>query len=99
MPPASHARDEQHSRHRRNYDACRSFAGAVAIIYNGLVDSAEQFEIQGDWEHAAQAYEQILDQDPTSIAALNRLGAIRVRQGQYKSGIELYDRAYNVNPR
>ena len=66
---------------------------------DSLVASAERYENEGKWEDAAETYRQIIRIDPGSIAALNRLGAIRVRQGRYRQGIALYERAYKVNPR
>src|SRR5215467_1838536 len=66
---------------------------------DSLVASAEQFESDGQWENAATVYQQILKIDPVSIPALNRLGAIRVGRGEYRKGIELYERAYKLNPR
>src|ERR1700694_1378550 len=68
-------------------------------LFDGLVASAERYESEGKWEDAAETYQQIIKIDPASIAALNRLGAIRVRQGQYRQGIALYEQAYKLNPR
>ena len=47
---------------------------------------AQQLETEGRWNEAAEAYRQILAIDPKSIAALNRLGALYVRQNQFAEG-------------
>jgi tetratricopeptide (TPR) repeat protein len=59
---------------------------------------AEQLENEGRWEDAESVYRQILKIDPRSIAALNRLGAIEVRRGQFGVGIGYYKQALQLNP-
>src|SRR5216683_4133354 len=63
-----------------------------------LAARAEQLENDGKWEDAESAYREILKIDPRSIAALNRLGAVEVRRGQFSAGIRYYKQALNVNP-
>ena len=63
-----------------------------------LAVRAEQFENDGKWEDAESAYREILKIDPRSIAALNRLGAIEVRRGQFSAGIRYYKQALDLNP-
>ena len=43
-------------------------------------------------------YREILKIDPRSIAALNRLGAIEVRRGEFSAGIRYYQQALDLNP-
>src|SRR5262245_24884531 len=57
-----------------------------------LAAKAEKLEAQNRWDEAAAAYLQILRIDPQSIAALNRLGALFVRQGKFQTGIQYYQR-------
>ncbi len=59
---------------------------------------AEQLETEGRWNEAAEAYRQILAIDPKSIAALNRLGALYVRQNQFAEGKKFYREALQVDP-
>lgn len=63
-----------------------------------LAEQAEQLENDGKWKEAAAAYRDILKIDPGSIAALNRLGAIEVRQGQFAAGTRYYKQALALNP-
>ena len=63
-----------------------------------LAVRAEQLENDGKLEDAESAYREILKIDPRSIAALNRLGAIEVRRGQFSAGIRYYKRALELNP-
>jgi len=63
-----------------------------------LVARAEDFEARGQWEDAARIYQEILKDYPHSVATLNRLGALEVRQGKLADGIGHYQRALRVNP-
>ena len=63
-----------------------------------LAARAEELENAGKLEDAESAYREILKIDPRSIAALNRLGAIEVRRGQFSAGIRYYERALDLNP-
>ena len=63
-----------------------------------LAARAEQLENEGKLEDAESAYREILKIDPRSIAALNRLGAIAVRRGQFSAGIRHYKQALDLNP-
>jgi tetratricopeptide (TPR) repeat protein len=63
-----------------------------------LAARGEQLENDGKLEDAESAYREILKIDPRSIAALNRLGAIEVRRGQFGAGIRYYKRALILNP-
>jgi tetratricopeptide (TPR) repeat protein len=63
-----------------------------------LAVRAERFESDGMWENAESIYREILKIDPRSIAALNRLGAIAVRRGQFGAGIRYYKQAYDLDP-
>src|SRR5215831_13745269 len=58
-----------------------------------LAERAEQLEGQGKLGDAAATYREILRIDPHSIAALNRLGALYVRQRQFAEGIKHYQQA------
>ena len=51
---------------------------------------AEEMEREGRWNEAAEGYRQILTLDPKSIAALNRLGALYVREGRFAEGMKFY---------
>ncbi|MFN7993551.1 MAG: tetratricopeptide repeat protein [Bryobacteraceae bacterium] len=62
-----------------------------------LAARAEQSENEGKWDDAEAAYREILKIDPQSIAALNRLGAIEVRQGRFTAGIRYYTLALHLN--
>src|SRR5580692_7427276 len=64
-----------------------------------LAARAESFEQQGKLDDAAATYRQILQLDPRSVAALNRLGALSVARQQFRAGIEYYRRALAVSPR
>lgn len=63
-----------------------------------LAARAEQLENEGKWDEAAAAYRDILKIDPQSVAALNRLGAIEVRLGQFAAGTRYYKQALALNP-
>jgi tetratricopeptide (TPR) repeat protein len=63
-----------------------------------LAVRAEQLENHGKLEEAESVYREILKIEPGSIAALNRLGAIEVRRGQFSAGIRYYKRALELNP-
>jgi cytochrome c-type biogenesis protein CcmH/NrfG len=63
-----------------------------------LAAQAEQLESDGKWNEAAAAYRDILRIDPQSIAALNRLGAIEVRQGHFDAGTRYYKQALGLSP-
>ena len=76
------------------------FLSALAIAQTSpqstildLAAKAKSFEAQGRWQDAAAEYQQILKVDPRSIAALNALGALSVKQGDFKQGIGYYQRA------
>jgi tetratricopeptide (TPR) repeat protein len=62
-----------------------------------LASRAEELETAGKWEDAESIYHRILDIDPRSIAALNRLGAIEVGRGRFETGIRYYERALALN--
>src|SRR2546422_691493 len=55
-----------------------------------LAARAEQFEALGKWDDAAAVYREILKIDPRSIAALNRLGTICVRQQKFNKALAYY---------
>ncbi len=63
-----------------------------------LAERAEQLENDGKLEDAGSVYREILRIDPRSIAALNRLGAIEIRRGQFGAGIRYYKQALALNP-
>lgn len=62
-----------------------------------LASRAEQLEAAGQWQDAESIYQKILEIDPQSIAALNRLGAIEVGHGRFETGIRYYERALALN--
>jgi tetratricopeptide (TPR) repeat protein len=64
-----------------------------------LAAKAERLERQGDLEGAAAIYREILQLDPRSVAALNRLGALSVEQRQFNTAIDYYRRALALKPR
>jgi tetratricopeptide (TPR) repeat protein len=64
-----------------------------------LAARAEAFETKGQWEAAAGEYRKILKIDSRSVAALNALGALNVRQGKFRAGISYYDQALKISPR
>ena len=59
---------------------------------------AEEMEREGHWNEAANGYRKILELDPKSIPALNRLGALYVREGQFAEGIKYYREALRWDP-
>lgn len=63
-----------------------------------LAARAENFEAQGNWEGAAEEYQKILKIDPHSVAALNALGALNVRQDRFQEGVSYYRRALQIRP-
>ena len=71
-------------------------AGGESIA--GLAARAEQFEARGQWDDASRIYREILKEHPRSVAALNRLGALEIRQGKLGEGIGYYQRALKINP-
>ena len=75
-----------------------SIGPALQQSIEQLAARGEQFENDGKWDDAESAYREILKIDPLSIAALNRLGAIEVRRGQFSVGIRYYKQALAVNP-
>ncbi len=82
------------------------FLSALAIAQSSpqstildLAAKAESFEAQGLWQDAAAEYQQILKVDPRSVPALNALGALSVKQGDFKQGISYYQRALKINSR
>ena len=82
------------------------FVSALALAQSSpqstildLAAKAESLEAHGRWQDAAAEYQQILKVDPRSIAALNALGALSVKQGNFRQGIAYYQRALKINPR
>ena len=63
-----------------------------------LAARAERLEEQGQFERAAAAYRQILQIDPHSIAAFNRVGALAVRQDKFEEEVQYYRQALALNP-
>src|SRR2546426_12291575 len=63
-----------------------------------LAARAERLETLGKWEDAAATYREILKINPRSIAALNRLGAIYVRQKKFHEAVQYYRQAQSLNP-
>jgi tetratricopeptide (TPR) repeat protein len=63
-----------------------------------LAGHAEQLENVGKWDDAESIYREILKMDPRSIGALNRLGVIAVRRGQFDTGIRYYKQAFDLDP-
>ncbi|MGA2077458.1 MAG: tetratricopeptide repeat protein, partial [Terriglobia bacterium] len=64
-----------------------ALAGAQASPQSTILDlaaKAESFEAQGRFEDAAAEYRRILKLDPRSVPALNALGALSVKQGDFK---------------
>src|SRR5213078_1284199 len=68
--------------------ALSSVPGRAQDAVQALAARAEQFEKVGRWEDAAAAYREILKVDPRSIAALNRLGAVCVRQDKFEEAVK-----------
>jgi tetratricopeptide (TPR) repeat protein len=66
---------------------------------DALAARAEQFETEAKWDQAAGAYQEILRIDPRSVAALNRLGALYIRQENYREGLKYYQQALQLNPK
>jgi tetratricopeptide (TPR) repeat protein len=80
---------------------CAGFACGFCHAQDRVADlaaRAEHLEEQGQFEQAAAAYRQILQIDPHSIAAFNRLGALSVRQNKFEEGIHYYRQALALNP-
>src|SRR2546427_10559506 len=79
-----------------------SSAFAHTVSQGGKVEDlaarAERLEAQGKWNAAAAAYREILRLDPRSIPALNRLGALYVRQEKFREGIKYYQQALQLVP-
>ena len=78
--------------------ALSSVPGRAQDAVQALAARAEQFEKVGRWEDAAAAYREILKVDPRSIAALNRLGAVYVRQDKFEEAVKYYGQALALNP-
>jgi tetratricopeptide (TPR) repeat protein len=81
---------------------CAALAGSLSPAQDNvasLAEQAEALEEQGRLDAAAATYRRILELDPQSVAALNRLGALCVKQQQFQAGIDYYQRALTLNPR
>jgi tetratricopeptide (TPR) repeat protein len=71
---------------------------APQITETQLFKQAQDFTSEGRFEDAARIYEQIVQRDPTSFAALNNLGVIYSHAGDYRRAAEAYERALTLRP-
>src|SRR5712692_7711084 len=74
-----------------------SGSGYARTTVQELAARAERLEQLGKWEDAAAVYREILKIDPRSIAALNRLAAIYVRQKKFDEAVKYYRQAQGLN--
>jgi tetratricopeptide (TPR) repeat protein len=65
---------------------------------NANYDKGAQFEAQRLWPQAIAAYEQSLRDDPTLIAAYERLGSAYIGAGRYRDGVDLLTTASEKFP-
>jgi tetratricopeptide (TPR) repeat protein len=52
----------------------------------------------GQWDEARAQYEEVLEQEPTNVAALLDLGAFHARKGDHGSAVQHYQRAAAADP-
>jgi tetratricopeptide (TPR) repeat protein len=71
---------------------------APEVTETQLFKQAQDFTSEGRFEDAARIYQQIVQRDPTSFAALNNLGVIYSHTGDYRRAAEAYERALTVRP-
>lgn len=51
-----------------------------------------------DWNWASQAYQRILDRQPTNVDALSALGGIQFRQQRFRDAMTIYRRVLTLKP-
>ena len=63
-----------------------------------LVQRAQQFATQGEWDEAIELNNQIVAAAPNDVQALNRLGKAYAEQSRYDEAYATYSRALELDP-
>lgn len=63
-----------------------------------VFEKAERARARGDFDKAAQYYQEILRQDPVFGPALTNLGGIFLRRGQFAEAEQAFDKAFRLDP-
>jgi tetratricopeptide (TPR) repeat protein len=63
-----------------------------------LYDKARDFQKRGQLQQAKLLYEETLSADPGHVEALNNLGVIQIRGGDYSAAHTSFDRAIRLKP-
>jgi len=65
---------------------------------NASYDKGVQFEAQNLWPQAVASYEQAVREDPTMVAAYDRLASAYVAAGRYRDAVDLMTTASEKSP-
>jgi tetratricopeptide (TPR) repeat protein len=82
-----------------NYAGAQSSASPSAKSYSQLVSRAQQLVAAKNYREATQTYQEILQINPDSFPALNNLGVLYARLGEYPHAAAMYERALRLQPR
>jgi tetratricopeptide (TPR) repeat protein len=63
-----------------------------------LSKDAISLALKGEWEHAAEVNQTILDLFPGDVEAMNRLGKALMELGQYRQAREVLDQVVRLSP-
>lgn len=66
---------------------------ALDDIRREILELADHFHHQGDFDQAERLYQGLLAENPNSADALHRLGTLRYHQGRFPEALEHYDTA------
>ena len=71
---------------------------ALDDIRREILELADHFHHQGEFDQAEQLYQGLLAENPSSPDALHRLGVLRCRQGRFSEALQLIEAALNARP-
>jgi predicted O-linked N-acetylglucosamine transferase (SPINDLY family) len=75
------------------------FSVVPPLTADALIDRGVQAQQSGDLSTAAEHYERALELERESFDALQLLGLVHIKRGEFAEGIRLLERAIEVNPR
>jgi Tfp pilus assembly protein PilF len=82
----------------RGHAAAQSAHSTANQRFSQLVTQAQHLVESKNYRQAAQTYEEILQIDPDSFPALNDLGVLYARLGEYPRAAAMYERALRLQP-
>jgi len=67
-------------------------------LHKDLEETAVQMALEGRWQQAEQLNREILEQNPTNVEALNRLGKALLELGRYEESYTIYGQTLEMEP-